>query len=206
MKTTFTERQPLIEKNKKVHIGEPLATIRMKRRLVAILQQNCLADQEIILLCIGTDRSTGDAFGPLTGTELKQYSTFSQGNGKAEVFGHIDEPVHAVNLDETKKIISSNYRNPFIVAVDAGLGRKTSVGTVEIKQGPLKPGSGVKKDLGTVGHMHLTGYVNIAGYMEYFVLQSTRLSLVLTMSRLVAISINQALRDWWEKTEKKERL
>lgn len=198
MKAFLAEKKLFLEKKKKIHMGEPLASLHMKKRILSILKSDCPMKGTIILLCIGTDRSTGDAFGPLTGTELKRYSAFNQGNGRAEVVGHLNEPVHAVNLEEVKKTIHSHYGDPFIIAIDAGLGRKTSVGTIEICRGPVKPGSGVKKDLGVVGNMHLTGYVNIAGYMEYFVLQSTRLSLVLDMAKLVSISINQALKDWWE--------
>lgn len=49
----------------------------------------------IILVCIGTDRSTGDALGPLVGTKLEQV-----GITNFQVFGTLDEPVHALNLEE----------------------------------------------------------------------------------------------------------
>lgn len=190
------EKKPNYRKNKKVHFNEPFASLEMKRKIIEILNEDCLPGREIILLCIGTDRSTGDAFGPLTGTELKRFSIFSKNKGEMKVYGNLKEPVHAVNLEETKSKILQTYKNPYIIAIDAGLGKNSSVGTVEIGKGPLKPGSGVKKDLGTVGHMHLTGYVNIAGFMEYYVLQSTRLSLVMEMSKVVSISLSQALWNW----------
>ena len=53
----------------------------------------------IILVCIGTDRSTGDALGPLVGTKLEQV-----GIKNFQVFGTLDEPVHALNLEEKFRI------------------------------------------------------------------------------------------------------
>src|SRR5690625_4070297 len=52
--------------------------------------------QKIIVLCIGTDRSTGDSLGPLTGTFLSQMSL-----NHIDIFGTLHRPVHALNLEKT---------------------------------------------------------------------------------------------------------
>ena len=127
-------------------------------------------------LCIGTDRSTGDSFGPLVGTMLKEH-------GVPNVFGCLDEPVHAMNLEE---IHFSLPDNAFIVAIDACLGQAASVGRINVVAGPTKPGAGVGKDIGQYGDASIHGIVNVGGFMEYFVLQNTRLSLVMEMARLAA--------------------
>jgi len=46
-----------------------------------------------------------------------------------------------------------------------------------------------------VGDMHITGIVNVGGFMEYFVLQNTRLSLVMKMSHIIAEAIFLSLLD-----------
>ncbi len=142
---------------------------------------------DIVFLCIGTDRSTGDALGPLVGSKLKK-STSSH----FRVYGTLDEPVHAVNLRETLDHIEAEYQKPLIVAVDACLGRYSNVGNINVHSGPLKPGAGVKKDLPEVGVFHMIGIVNVGGFMEYFVLQNTRLSVVMNMSNVIVDSIKKA--------------
>ncbi|MBD1379851.1 spore protease YyaC [Metabacillus arenae] len=138
----------------------------------------------IVVLCIGTDRSTGDSLGPLTGTKLmeKRLSHF-------HVYGTLKDPVHAVNLQESVKRIKEAHRNPFIIAIDACLGRIKNVGTFQVGAGPIKPGSGVNKELPAVGDIHINGIVNVSGFMEFFVLQNTRLHLVMTMSDIIAESL-----------------
>jgi putative sporulation protein YyaC len=137
----------------------------------------------IVLVCVGTDRSTGDSLGPLVGRNLDRNPSFLP-----PVYGTIDRPVHAMNLSETLHEVHREHPNPFIIGVDACLGQLTSVGCIQVGQGPVKPGAGVNKELPPVGDIHVTGIVNVGGFMEYFVLQNTRLSLVMSMAEVIADS------------------
>jgi len=101
------------------------------------------------------------------------------------VYGTLDEPVHAKNLCEYIKIFNS-FDNPFIIAIDACLGRLERIGYINIKEGPLSPGSGVNKNLPAIGHVNITGIVNVGGFMEIMILQNTRLSIVMNMATLIA--------------------
>ncbi|MGD6793880.1 spore protease YyaC [Metabacillus sp. JX24] len=138
----------------------------------------------VVVLCIGTDRSTGDSLGPLVGTKLKD-----AGLRHFHIYGTLANPVHAVNLEETIEAIERVFHKPFILAVDACLGRLKSVGTFQVGAGPIKPGAGVNKVLPEVGDIHINGIVNVSGFMEFFVLQNTRLHLVMSMASIIADSI-----------------
>ncbi len=94
----------------------------------------------------------------------------------------MDNPIHAENLVETIAKVTELYGNPYIIALDACLGRLDSIGYITLEEGPLKPGSAVKKKLPAVGDIHLTGIVNVNGFMEYMVLQNTRLDIVWKLS------------------------
>ncbi|SMO68680.1 spore protease YyaC [Melghirimyces algeriensis] len=140
--------------------------------------------QELACLCIGTDRSTGDSLGPLVGTQLEK-----RGIPFLRVYGTLEEPVHAVNLNQTLSQIKSDLKNPCVIAIDACLGQLANVGKIQVGNGPLKPGAGVNKQLPEVGQVHITGIVNVSGFMEYFVLQNTRLSVVMKMADVIASAI-----------------
>lgn len=142
----------------------------------------------LVLMCIGTDRSIGDALGPLTGTLLAD-----QGPWPFRVLGTLDAPVHAGNLSDSIAQVEQEYRLPLVVAVDACLGRSESVGFFSIGKGALRPGAGVNKTLPTVGQLYVTGVVNVGGFMEYFVLQNTRLNLVMRMAKLLAAGVGRGL-------------
>jgi putative sporulation protein YyaC len=142
----------------------------------------------IVFVCIGTDRSTGDALGPLVGSRLRRYN-FSD----IHLYGTLDEPVHAMNLQDTLTQVHKDHQQPYLIGIDACLGQVSSIGNIQLAYGPLKPGAGVNKQLPPVGHSHITGTVNVGGFMEYFVLQNTRLSLVVNMSEVIAKSIYIAL-------------
>lgn len=140
----------------------------------------------IILICIGTDRSTGDALGPLVGTKLEQV-----GIKNFQVFGTLDDPVHALNLEDKIQNIQKDNPTSFIIAVDACLGKSQSIGSITTGMGPSKPGAAMNKKLPAVGDLHIHGIVNLNGFMEFFVLQNTRLSLVMKMADVIAQSIKE---------------
>lgn len=143
---------------------------------------------ELVLVCIGTDRSIGDALGPLIGTQIA-----GPVGPPATVLGTLDNPVHASNLVDTLQWVESTFQRPLVIAVDACLGRSESVGMLTVGHGSLKPGAGVNKSLPPVGQIYVTGVVNVGGFMEYFVLQNTRLSLVMRMARVAAEGILNGL-------------
>lgn len=141
------------------------------------------AHKDIVFICIGTDRATGDCLGPLIG-----YKLFDMNYSNVHILGTLDNPVHAKNLDEHLLALKS-YNSPFIIAIDASLGKFERIGFINIKEGPLSPGSGVNKSLPQVGDMHITGIVNMSGFMEIMVLQNTRLSLVMNMANVISKGI-----------------
>lgn len=142
----------------------------------------------LLILCIGTDRATGDAFGPLVGSMLAE-----SGAVGFSLFGTLEEPVHATNLSTTLSRIRRNQPDPFILAVDACLGRPTSVGTIQVGRGPIEPGAGVQKGLGPVGDAFVLGVVNTAGFWGDALLQQTRLSFVMRLARATASGIRLGL-------------
>ena len=145
-------------------------------------------EQPITVVCIGTDRSTGDCLGPLVGTTLSRLAS-----AHYVTLGTLSQPVHAMNLQETLQQMEQEYPNSFVIAIDACLGQSSSIGQIQVLSGPVRPGAGVNKQLPPVGDMHVTGIVNIGGFMEYFVLQNTRLHLVMEMSEIIAHALHSSI-------------
>jgi putative sporulation protein YyaC len=144
-------------------------------------------ERDIAVVCVGTDRSTGDAFGPIIGSKL-------QGVSGINVYGTLDEPVHAINLTATLETIQGHrVVQPFIIAIDACLGKFDHVGHIIVEHARLRPGAGVNKSLPEFGDVTLTGVVNVSGFMEYFVLQNTRLGIVMRMADVVVAAMKQSL-------------
>jgi putative sporulation protein YyaC len=135
---------------------------------------------DLIYLCIGTDRATGDCLGPLVGSRLRIL------NPSANVFGTLESPVHATNLQQTLEEIFNKYENPFIIAVDACLGSAERIGYINVRKGSLKPGTALNKSLPEVGNFHISAVVNVGGFFEHMILQNTRLFIVYKMADIIA--------------------
>ena len=62
--------------------------------------------RELVFLCIGSDRITGDSLGPLIGYQLSPYCS-----RVFHVYGTLDDPVHALNLPDRISYIRDTSRS-----------------------------------------------------------------------------------------------
>ncbi|HBQ87745.1 MAG TPA: spore protease YyaC [Syntrophomonas sp.] len=166
------------------HYQDPLCITKIEQAVRTMLHSFQLDESmSLVYLCIGTDRATGDCLGPLVGTRLKLLLP------SAHVLGTLDEPAHAANLEEVLHSLTITYSNPFVVAIDASLGNADRIGFINVNKGCLKPGTALKKVLPEVGQFHISGVVNVGGYLEYMVLQNTRLGTVYRMADIISRSL-----------------
>ena len=115
-----------------------------------------ITHRDIIILCVGTDRSTGDSLGPLVGTKLLELGIFPASN----VYGTLHNPVHALNLISTLNFIKKKYKNPYIIAIDASLGDLKDIGKILLLDSPLNPGLILDKKLPSIGDFSILAIVN----------------------------------------------
>lgn len=149
--------------------------------------------QTLVFLCIGSDRATGDSLGPIIGHKLSR-----QDKTHYVVYGTLEEPVHAKNLEATVESIYRRHRNPFIVAIDASLGCSAHIGYYTLGVGALKPGAGVGKELLSVGDLFITGIVNLSGLLDHMLLQTTRLHTVMALADRICLGIWYGIRQLTE--------
>lgn len=156
----------------------------LSKEILSIVKE----ERPIILLCIGTDRSTGDSLGPLVGDKLNFLI-----RDHIFLYGNLESPIHAKNLCETVNKIKSMYKNPYIIAIDACLGSIQNVGRIIIESKPVTPGAAMNKKLPPVGDLSITGVVNIAGTLEFMVLQNTRLYIVMHLADIISQGIYHSI-------------
>lgn len=176
---------------------KPNSYLEIKNFLCDNLQDVIKNNRDIIFLCIGSDRSTGDCLGPLVGYKLKFLS-----RNKVHIYGCLESPVHAKNLQSTLDKIYSSYKNPYIIAIDTCLGKLSNIGKVFIEFKPLQPGSALNKDLPAVGDLSITGIVNISGTLEFMILQNTRLYSVMSLADCISKGVYHFILNYYGKDSK----
>lgn len=165
--------------------SERYSVFDFSRILHDLITKNKGEENPTVLLCIGTDRATGDCLGPIVGYKLaKRY------DNKLLLYGTLDQPVHAQNLNTTIENIYRTHPNAFIIAIDASLGSKNHIGYITVGEGPLLPGAGVNKSLPPVGDIFITGIVNFSGVLDNMLLQTTRLNIVMVLADFICNGIN----------------
>lgn len=168
-KETGTSRKPTRQKIK----GDRLADF------FRYIREEGVSADDIVYVCIGSDRSTGDSLGPLVGTLLREA-------GYERVIGTLDNPCDASNLERRLGEIPPDK---VAVAIDACLGLPASIGMYQVANQSLAPGQSVGRTLPPVGRYSIAAIVNAAGPRQYAILQSTSLHRVFTMAREIAAAV-----------------
>lgn len=154
------------------------------------LPPSSVTKEDVVILCIGSDRYVGDALGPLVGTMLEEK------NLPLSVYGTLEEPVHAFNLNIILKKIDKKKRKPVIIGIDASLGGREQVGHIMFKNGPLIPGTALKKMLPEVGDYHFVGFVNYVDPLpESQFLNDTRLYTVMNLANAITDVITEVFEE-----------
>lgn len=167
-------------------IIDDMSQVNLGKKIVGRLLEAGISDYTPVILCIGTDRATGDCLGPLVGSELKNY------NQGYMVVGDLKAPVHALNLKSTLDNIYNKIENPFIIAIDASLGSVKHIGRITLSNCPIAPGKGVNKKLPAVGNVSITGIVSMSGQSPTL-LQSTRLYVVMQLAKCISDALRFAI-------------
>lgn len=165
--------------------NDTLSAYKFGNTLFLLIKDLLTPPREIVFLCIGSDRATGDCLGPILGHKLSKLLL-----GSCHVYGTLKTPVHARNLQNIISMISLKHNDPFIIAIDASLGKASHIGFITLGIGPLKPGAGVNKDLPCVGDIYITGIVNLSGVLDQMLLQTTRLHTVMSLADNMYSGIN----------------
>lgn len=148
--------------------------------------------RDIVFVCIGSDRATGDCLGPIIGRKLSHYHNQAS-KRNFHVYGTLEKPVHAKNLEAAIHHIHFHHPDATIIAIDASLGIVEHIGYVTLGEGSLCPGSGVAKELPEIGDLFITGIVNLSGFGGQMLLQTTHLNLVMKLADFIALGLYRSL-------------
>lgn len=108
----------------------------------------------IIFVCIGTNKIIGDCLGPLVGTYLK--SKFREYNN-IKIYGDIYSPIDYTNIDKILNSITYKNDNTIRICIDSALGN--DVGKILINSKELYIGKALEKNRKILSDINIKGVV-----------------------------------------------
>lgn len=138
-----------------------------------------------VMVCVGSVKVTGDALAPLVGTMLRS-------NGyKGFVYGTMNAPVTAKEVDEYGKTLKTLHPDSVIVAVDSAVGGADEVGDVKVINAPLAPGLAIKRNLNKMGDISVIGVVSERKDDNFKALKETDFCLVGKMAKVITDGLGE---------------
>jgi len=161
-------------------------------KLYEITSNNYFSD--IIFLCVGTDRVTGDCFGPLVGYKLKGLFNDIY---NVKIIGDLNAPISSSNIRSRTLDIYKDYEKPCIIAIDAALSKQEDVGKIIVTAGGMHLGKCLNKSIAFIGDISIKGVVakNLkVANSNLRVLKATPLSLVMDLADVTAKGIYEVVK------------
>ncbi len=145
---------------------------------------------ETVVICIGSDRVSGDMLGPLVGSSLRE-----EYHLPCPVYGAVGDSVNGINLEEYLAMISRRHKESRIIAVDAALGKGEDVGRIRLKKGGIKAGGALDREGEKIGDVGIVGVVAEEREPKdvYATLLGVPFSFVEELARRIAEMISVAL-------------
>ncbi|HIU51718.1 MAG TPA: spore protease YyaC [Candidatus Merdicola faecigallinarum] len=151
---------------------------------------------DLVFLCIGTDKMTGDSFGPLVGHQLKRLLKNFETIKHIIVLGDLEENVCATNIYEKVEKIKKNCEKPYIIAIDSALSRKEDIGKIFVSKKGICVRKGIQKKHEQIGNASIKGVV-AKDYkipqINYEILQNTPLRIIIKLSEEIANGIFEVI-------------
>lgn len=150
---------------------------------------------DYIFLCVGSDKVTGDAFGPLVGRNLNILLQNYYNN--IHIMGTLEEPIHANNLTRAIQKIEKDYRNPCIIAIDSALSKEADIGKIFVENREMKLANGTGKNSINIGNISIKGVVaknHRISKQNFYELQNTSLNLVMKLADITSKGIYEVIK------------
>lgn len=142
-------------------------------------RNNC----DVIVLCIGSNNSTGWSMGSLVGSMLKE-------KGISNVYGDLAKTINEDNLIKSLFKIKIKYKNPFIIAVSSDLGDVDDIDSIIVRKDAL---NAELLHSFKVGDLSIKGIVNKLDYECLYQMKKADLCSVYYMSKTISKGIESAL-------------
>lgn len=151
---------------------------------------------ELVILCIGTDKITGDCFGPLVGSFLiKLFENYNIFN--ISIYGTLENNINYNNIDKVLGRIYKIHKKPCIVVVDAALSKKENIGKIYVSDEKTILGKSLNKNNLLVGDISIKAVVGkdykISKY-NFINLQNTSLNIVMNLANIVSEGIFEIIK------------
>lgn len=151
---------------------------------------------DLVFLCIGTDRITGDCYGPLVGYRLQKLLKQIHWHNRI-VIGDLESPVNASNMGDKIEYLYKVSPNPYIIAIDAAVSKEKDIGKLVISNDGVKVGKGLQKNLPMVGDASIKAVVAKEYRFPkatFSALQNVSLNLVMNLAEKTADGIYEILK------------
>ena len=152
---------------------------------------------QIVFLCVGTDRITGDAFGPIVGSKLIRL--FEKDNFfNINIYGSLEENINYNNVEDYIKDVDKTL----MIVIDSALSIKENIGKIFVTNNKTVLGKGLNKNRIEIGDISIKTVVakdSKTIINNFKILQNVSLNTVIGLADIVSEGIYDVIKNRYNK-------
>jgi putative sporulation protein YyaC len=150
-------------------------------------------NKKIVFLCIGTNKVTGDSFGPLVGTKLQKLLRY---NKKISILGNIDKPINALNIEDKLLYVNKKYTDKYVIVVDSAVSEIELIGEIFVTKNKMVLGKGINRKISEIGDISIKCSVckdEYSGIENFKSLKNVPKEFIKNLADIVSIGIYEVI-------------
>ena len=166
----------------------------ISEKIINIINRKKKIDKpKFTFLCIGTDKITGDALGPIVGSNIENF-IISKKIDNVKVKGNLENPLCNKNINEYKNIDDS-----ITILVDAAVSNSYEVGNIIVEENSTKIRYALKdmKKIPADISVKVVVSKNLEDeYLNFFMLQNIKLGTIIKLSEIVSKQLYKVIENY----------
>ena len=139
-----------------------------------------------IFICIGSSQIAFDSVGAIVGNKISQLPCL--------VYGNTRYNIDALNLLKSMQFIDTMHDEKYCkIVIDAAIGLENEVGTIQLYNNGIMPGSATNKNLGKIGDASIVAVTSSSTMLDYYKTEREKAILSEKMADSIANCIIKAV-------------
>lgn len=151
---------------------------------------------QLVFLCVGTEKITGDLVGPMVGSMLNNLIN-SNKLSNIKIYGTLKENINFENALNIISLIEKNHKESCMIVIDSALSKKEYIGNIFVTDKKIVLGSSLNKneiEVGDIGIKVVVGQNYNTSKLNYWCLNNISDEFIFNISKTVSNGIYKVIK------------
>ncbi len=167
--------------------------MELSNKIINVINKKNIKNPQLEILCIGTDRITGDSLGPIVGSNINEYIN-KENIKNVNVLGSLEKPLNNITINEYKK-----SEGKVVIVIDSAVSNTYKIGEIVTKENNIIIRNALKDDKIIPSDICIKAVVSRDledEELNFIMLQNVKLNIVMNLSKKISEELIKAIENF----------